>query len=367
MAFFDFFKRNKPKEESSDLPEIIKKQFFVNPYLNKYKNESVDNSVYLLFCDYANFEHWIKDTTKPEKFFENYTKVLQVLYALNTYQGKYKFAAPTPPQLIEKMQSNYSNYTNEFIDRYWLSVKKSILKLKTDKTKQKKIDTFKTTLLINYSDYMTPVTIEHINSIDYSDLSIITDSADNTNVLYCGKYKINTAQEIQSIPQSDLSVMRLLQKSATEHKRNKKYDLAIECLKKSNQISDFAESKENKLTDKEYLRLLHYIDEYHNDEYKIVLAEIERKHPELFDKRISSKENILSNIKKAQECGEDTLLLTTSRSCSVCSKYDNKVYSISGKSKKYPKLPIEFIRDGGFCTDHFVGVSIFFDEINAPL
>lgn len=366
MGLLDLFKKSKTTEEQSDLPEILKLQSSFNPYVNKYNTETINNAVYNLLGDFAYFERWIKDTTDPKKYFDNYTKALQVLFALNTYQGRYRFAAPTPIQRINILQRNYSENTIKFIDRYWLSTKRSIQKLKTEKSKQKKIETFKTTLSDDFSEYLTPRIIEHINSIDYNDLSIIIETVEEPKELYCGKYSINTIQEIQSIPSSDLTVMRPLQKAATDHKRNKNYDLAIECLKKSNQISDFSKSRDNKLSDNEYLRLLDFLEKYKPEEYEEKESFIKRIHPEFFDKRILSKANIMEVIKHAKEIGEDTLLITTSRSCSICGRYDNRVFSISGKHKKYPKLPIEFTRDGGVCPEHFVSVHVFFDGINTP-
>lgn len=45
---------------------------------------------------------------------------------------------------------------------------------------------------------------------------------------------------------------------------------------------------------------------------------------------------------KCQEWKIDTLFISTSRNCSICSEYNRKIYSLFGWNKKYPRLP-EFL------------------------
>ncbi len=54
--------------------KLLKNALLENPFINEYRNESSDNAVYLLFCDYAGAEKWIRDSAKPESYFNNYIK-----------------------------------------------------------------------------------------------------------------------------------------------------------------------------------------------------------------------------------------------------------------------------------------------------
>lgn len=49
-----------------------------------------------------------------------------------------------------------------------------------------------------------------------------------------------------------------------------------------------------------------------------------------------SLQRILPDIKKRKI---DTVFVSTNRNCSLCSKYNQKIYSLYGWSKKYPNFP----------------------------
>lgn len=44
-------------------------------------------------------------------------------------------------------------------------------------------------------------------------------------------------------------------------------------------------------------------------------------------------------IPKMKEWKNDTIIISTSRQYSDCKKYNQKIYSVFGWNKKYPKLP----------------------------
>ena len=155
----------------------------------------------------------------------------------------------------------------------------------------------------------------------------------------------------------------VLQRKATEHKKNKRMDLAIACLRKSNELSDY----ENRppLTQKDYLRLVKFIES--TGDTKLAqqeLSNIYSRHPEFLDMRISNLIGIKEALKKNREWKNDYVLVSTNNRCPICSKYNLKVYSISGKTKKYPKLPDEIVKEGGFCPKCYLGLNTYFDGIN---
>lgn len=161
----------------------------------------------------------------------------------------------------------------------------------------------------------------------------------------------------------DKPVYYILQRKATEHKKNKNMDLAIACLRKSNEISDSMERPE--LMEKDYLRLVKYIEKTGNMELaKQEEDAIYQRHPEFKDKRIARKTQINAFLQQQKKWNNDLVYLKTTRVCPVCSPYSEKIYSISGKSKKYPKLPDEVLYNGGFCPQCSCSLSAHFEGIN---
>ena len=151
----------------------------------------------------------------------------------------------------------------------------------------------------------------------------------------------------------------LLQRKATEHKRNGRMDLAIACLRKSNELSDYEERPF--LGEKEYMRLYKYIKSTGDEAAaEAELAAIRQKHPEFWDKRFSNLPRIQSQLKKNAEQGEDLVFISTNSTCPICSPYNRKIFSISGRSKGYPPLPKEISRNGGFCPNCIIGITAQF-------
>ncbi len=189
------------------------------------------------------------------------------------------------------------------------------------------------------------------------------------------KYDMETLSGINSIPvparnynSGDFTqdcIYYLLQRKATEHKKNGKMDLAIACLRKSNELSDY--EPKPLLLQKDYFRLVKYL-EYAGlkEEADAEEKRIYDRHPEFLDRRISNIIGIKESIKKNLEHKNDLVLVNTSTTCPICSLYNNKIYSISGVAKKYPKLPKEISEEGGFCPNCYLGLLSHFEGINTP-
>lgn len=143
---------------------------------------------------------------------------------------------------------------------------------------------------------------------------------------------------------------QILRKKATEHKRNGNMDLAIECLKKSNEflpLSDYLYSMQD------YERLVDYLykagrfDEARAEKAKIEqMFSIENDDP---DESCQNNYNELKiQIERAIASGTDLLEMSEHPlTCGECAKYQGRVFSISGKSDKFPKLPDSFLEYGG--------------------
>lgn len=185
------------------------------------------------------------------------------------------------------------------------------------------------------------------------------DSLEGINAIPVPARNYNTGNALKDC------IYYVLQRKATEHKKNGNMDLAIACLRKSNALSDY--ERRPLLTPKEYLRLVKYIE--HTGDFEAAQLELEKiyeKHPEFLDKRVSNLLRVKETLQKSKELKNDFVLITTSNKCTICSNYNQKVYSISGKSPKYPKLPSEISKNGGFCPNCYLGIHSYFEGISTP-
>lgn len=110
---------------------------------------------------------------------------------------------------------------------------------------------------------------------------------------------------------------------ATAFKKNKQMDLAIACLRRSNELSDAYDKPP--LLEKDYLRLIKFLQQNNeNDVAELEFKNICKRHPEFADKRISNLLRINEELKKARQWKCDTVFISTNNTCPVCSKYNNK-------------------------------------------
>ncbi len=98
-------------------------------------------------------------------------------------------------------------------------------------------------------------------------------------------------------------------------------DLAIACLRKSNELSDY--EPRPLLLEKDYLRLVKYIASTDNT----VLAQEEEKkiytrHPEFLGKRISNKKRFDEILKDSRKRQNDLIIIAANRHCPTCQKYN---------------------------------------------
>lgn len=363
MGLFDRF--IKPKAENPGnyhLPPELIVPGADNPYFNMYAEHGPDNAVYLLYADFASAYKWVLDAVKPESYFSNYTKAIQLLEAINRYRGKYRFKSPTPDQQLHEIKTNYLTNTNNFIHRFWESNLGAAQKLKTENGKKKRIDQFYDTLLIRYAGFLLEENVDYINRFRSVDTG--APVGQTKIAVTCKKYDVNSLQGIRNIPDTDYSVMRVLQKCATNHKRNGDLNPAIECLKKSNAISD--SSPGEKLTEKEYLRVLNYIKlTKDNDAYVSEETAIRRRHPEFWDKRISNRITIRKELQQYRRIGTNLVTVQTFPDCPICSQYKDIVFSLDSKNRKYPKLPDEVMNQTHGCTKHYMALLGFYEGISS--
>lgn len=149
-----------------------------------------------------------------------------------------------------------------------------------------------------------------------------------------------------------------LQRAATVFKKNGQMDMAIACLRRSNELSDMYSRPP--LLEKDYLRLIKFLQQ--NNDYETAETELNnlyKRHPKFTDKRISNLIRIKEVLSKARVYKCDTVYISTNNSCPICSKYNRQKYSIKGN--KYPKLPLELAKEGGFDKNCIISISLDFE------
>lgn len=132
----------------------------------------------------------------------------------------------------------------------------------------------------------------------------------------------------------------ILQRKATEHKRNGRMDLAIACLRKSNEMfpsSNFAWKASDYLRLVEFLKQDGQFGEARKEEAKI-------------QQQIQAIEKSTSRTieETNMALGYDLTEFHSHESCPLCSVYHGRVFSISGKDKRFPPFSMTptAIRDG---------------------
>ena len=103
-----------------------------------------DNYIYLLFCDIANYKHWLVATVNPDKFFENYDLLIRELKFLTEVENEsaYPFYQPYPSEQLKEYEGEYPHLVNDFLHRSWEAMIDSASKLKTETGRQRRVASF---------------------------------------------------------------------------------------------------------------------------------------------------------------------------------------------------------------------------------
>lgn len=159
-------------------------------------------------------------------------------------------------------------------------------------------------------------------------------------------YSYETVEQIKSIAIPKYSdnkgisspvnnIEYILQRKATEFKKNGRMDLAIECLRKSNEIfphSNFSWQK------KDYLRLVEFLKD---DNQFDMAREEEGKINGYFNNQLPVHEQHIARQKEvSKRFGSGYVMAINNVNqrpcCGKCAKYRNRVYDTSGKDKRFP-------------------------------
>lgn len=155
------------------------------------------------------------------------------------------------------------------------------------------------------------------------------DTVDDINAIPIPKYM--PLSESLGSPVNNIEY--ILQRKATDHYKKGRLDLAVACLRKSNEImphSNFMWSKSD------YLRLVEFLIKQGDfDEARLEKAKIDGLFMDNLSVTVLNK-----TIQDARNAGLDHLQSTDiTVDCSECSSYCKRIFSISGKDKRFPQLP----------------------------
>lgn len=129
-------------------------------------------------------------------------------------------------------------------------------------------------------------------------------------------------------------------KCFADHWNAGRTELALACLRKAQElmyVSDMIWKRDD------FLRLVRYLHEAGKHEEADL--ELERIN-QFFENQNIHLDNTKRAIESANYLGTDLMEVGTSAPyCSECAKYVNRIFSISGKDKRFPKLPKEFFYD----------------------
>ena len=317
----------------------------------------------------ADSENLINTTANPTVFFERLDLLYYSLSKLIQLEPFYSFKSPIPSDIMSRICQNENAIIKSFLDRYFYKISENANKLKTDKGKRNQFDRFLTSIE-PYDDRISNENHQYYLSLYAKALGALQNNQEVSVIdkpkikVTCKDYDLSTVQSIRQIPYNDYSVMRDLQKCATDHKRNGDMFLAVECLKKSNQISDYQPDRHLKLLPKEYLRVLKYIESINNpDMLEAEKNAIKKRHPEFWDKRISNRILIQEELTRAHEFGTDLVTVNANKLCPICSQFRYTIYSISGKDRKYTKLPDIVINQTHDCTEHYMSLMLYYRDL----
>lgn len=192
------------------------------------------------------------------------------------------------------------------------------------------------------------------------------------------QYDFTTAAGIRAIPGSreqlrfagrdDTAVDRCLRQKSAEYEKAGKTDLAILCLKKSNEIR-FSSRRGYRIED--YYSLVGLLARCG----RIEEAQAEKNRIDHYfgDNEIDSAADyadaVVKNIQDYAKSLDTDLVIMNPHgvSCPQCAKYQGRVFSLSGRDRRFPKIPAEFYTYGGIHKGCVHGFSPYIHGLTDPM
>lgn len=173
---------------------------------------------------------------------------------------------------------------------------------------------------------------------------------------FCRTFDLTSIEGIRSIDAAQLdewkknapgvpsTPVQILSKQASSYHSSKQMDLAIECLRKVNELYDYDKFPYRQ---NDYLRLVRYLrDAKRFDEAREEEAKIQARfgHKDETLPKDSFYINYMEDlIRTANDLNTDLVQASTAPNCcELCGKYRGRIFSLTGRDKRFPKLPDDF-------------------------
>lgn len=365
MGLFDIFRKRKltgqnidsdHKENSSSL--------YSSPWQMKAKAKT-------LLKQATKYAELANHTANPKQFFEAYNDALQTMEKLKELEPYVPFTGRSPSAILAELQS--MEQQNAAIlamvkrciqQKRWASAQQAEHELAPYWDKIPHVARIEISLLTEHQSYS--VSAGKANRESY-------ESANNKQIAaFKRAFDLTTAEGIQAItlqavqpwiknaPGVPSHPVEILSKQASLYQKEH-LDLAIECLRKANELRPVSGMV---YSENSYLRLVRYLCKAERFE------EAEREHKKIQamfhgDDAPYSRESIANSVVNrsffgAKELGTDLVEVSwVDICCETCGKYRGRIFSISGRDKRFPKFPSDFCHRCGLSVYPIIeGVSV---------
>lgn len=364
MGLFDIFRKRKltgqnidsdHKENSSSL--------YSSPWQMKAKAKT-------LLKQATKYAELANHTTNPKQFFEAYNDALQTMEKLKELEPYVPFTGRSPSAILAELQSREQKDASAAA-----MVKRCIRQKRWPSRKQAEAE------LAPYWEMIPEDAREEIAKLPDPwipaapppfDPSAYESANDQQIEAFKNAFDLTTAEGIRAItlqavqpwinsaPGVPSHPVEILSKQASAYQKDH-LELAIECLRKANELRPDCGMA---YTEDSYLRLVRYLCKA--ERFEEADRELQKIRAMFHGANAPCSHEALSraalerSFATARELGTDLVEVSwIDACCEVCGKYRGRIFSISGRDRRFPKFPADFCLDCGLCAYPIIeGVSV---------
>lgn len=364
MGLFDIFRKRKltgqnidsdHKENSSSL--------YSSPWQMKAKAKT-------LLKQATKYAELANHTTNPKQFFEAYNDALQTMEKLKELEPYVPFTGRSPGVILAELQSREQKDASAAA-----MVKRCIRQKRWPSRKQAEAE------LAPYWEMIPEDAREEIAKLPNPWIPVAPppfdpaayESANDQQIeAFKNAFDLTTAEGIRAItlqavqpwinsaPGVPSHPVEILSKQASAYQKDH-LELAIECLRKANELRPDCGMA---YTEDSYLRLIRYLCKA--ERFEEADRELQKIRAMFHGANAPCSHEALSraalerSFATARELGTDLVEVSwIDVCCEVCGKYRGRIFSISGRDRRFPKFPADFCLDCGLCAYPIIeGVSV---------
>lgn len=305
-------------------------------------------------------------TTNPEIFFGSYNDTLQTMSKLKELEPYVVFAGRSPSAILEELQSTEQRNASVLA-----MVKRCIQNNRWSSAQEAESE------LSPYWEQIPAVARIEISRLDGTSVRKADresyESANDTQIEAFKKaFDLTTAEGIRAItlqavrpwmrsaPGVPSHPVEILSKQASAYKKEN-INLAVECLRKANELRPVSGMI---YPEDSYLRLVRYLREAKRfaeaDKEEKKIQDMFHGASAQYSRESMANSALKQSFQRAKEIGTDLVEVSWSNvCCEVCGKYRGRIFSISGRDKRFPKFPDDFcLRCGLSAYPIIEGVSV---------